>query len=345
MAIKQNKKNSSEPKIPFINEIVEGDNIDLIKKIPNNSIDLIITSPPYFQQRDYGKGTGNEKTVDEYIEQLAKLFHECVRVIKREGNIVFNIGDKYEKSSLMLIPYKFALKILERESVSLVNDITWVKANPIPRQFQRRLVSSTEPFFHFVKSKNYYYNLKSFKENKNITKTKKENTNIGQKYFDLIKKSELTDSQKKQAEKELNETIESVKKGEISGLRMKIKGMHALPFGGQQGGRLTHLLTKGFTIIKINGDSIKKDIIESPVETIKGNIHPAIYPENIISELIKLLTKEKGIVLDPFMGSGTTALAAKKLDRRFIGFEINSKYTDFTNERINAMSDDETREL
>lgn len=337
MTQEQKKKNSDlVQKTPFLNQIIHGDNIELIKQVPSNSIDLIITSPPYFQQRDYGGGIGNEKTINEYVDYLAKLFHECVRVIKEEGNIIFNIGDKYHQSSLLLTPYRFALSVLEKEPVKLVNTITWIKTNPTPRQFKRRLVNSTEPFLHFVKSNRYYYNIKMFRENNlKKTKSKKNHTNIGKTYFKLIEKSKLSDSQKEQARKELTETINLVKEGKISGLRMKIRGLHSLPFGGQEGGRLIHLRTKGFTIIKLNGDSIKKDIIESPVETIKWNIHPAIYPENVIAEFIKLLTKKDGVVLDPFMGSGTTAIVAKKLQRKYIGFEINSKYCKYAKERLN----------
>ena len=135
-------------------------------------------------------------------------------------------------------------------------------------------------------------------------------------------------------------TIDEAKSGKIESFRMKIRGMHSLPFGGQQGGRKTQILNKGFTIIKIHGNSIKRDLIESPVETIKGIQHPAVYPEYIIKELIKLLTPKNGIVLDPFMGSGTTAIASKKLGRDYVGFEINKKYCDYANERLKKMDID-----
>ena len=75
--------------------------------------------------------------------------------------MVINLGDKYVDSSLQLVPYRFAIAATEAENVRLVNAVTWVKSNPTPRQFQRRLVSSTEPFFHFVKSNNYYYDIQS----------------------------------------------------------------------------------------------------------------------------------------------------------------------------------------
>src|SRR4030042_3481035 len=146
-------------------KIIQGDNLTILKSIPKDSINLIITSPPYFKQRDYGFGIGNEKTTEEYVENLLKVFSECERILTNDGSIVFNLGDKYLESSLQLIPFRFAIEALKRFSVKLVNNITWVKLNPTPRQYQKRLVSSTEPFFHFVKSDDYYYNLAAYINN------------------------------------------------------------------------------------------------------------------------------------------------------------------------------------
>ncbi|MBI3755929.1 MAG: site-specific DNA-methyltransferase, partial [Deltaproteobacteria bacterium] len=134
----------------LLNNIMQGDNLAMLKFIPDNTINLIITSPPYFKQRDYGGGIGNEKTVEEYIDNLLKVFSECVRILKDNGSIVFNLGDKYLEGNLQLIPYRFAVEALKSFPIKLVNSITWVKSNPTPRQYQRRLVSSAEPFFHFV---------------------------------------------------------------------------------------------------------------------------------------------------------------------------------------------------
>jgi len=314
----------------FLNKIVCGDSYQLLQEIPENSIHLVITSPPYFQQRDYdGLGIGNEKRIEEYIENLLKIFNECVRITKNDGSIVFNLGDKYENSSLLMVPYKFAIEAIKENPIKLVNIITWVKLNPTPRQFKRRLVSSTEPFFHFVKNDSYYYDIDSFMSHNNLFRSKNndsEGSKIGQKYFELIEKSSLSEKEKQQAKKELLEVIQEVKGNKIESFRMKIRGIHSEPFGGQKGGRKIQLEKKGFTIIKILGNGLKKDVIESPVETIKGTKHPAIYPEYIIQELIKLLTRKDDIVLDPFIGSGTTAVAAKKLNRDYIGIDINPIY-------------------
>ncbi len=320
----------------FLNQIICGDCFELIKKVPDNSINLIITSPPYFKQRDYGAGIGNETTVDEYIELLAQLFHECVRVIKADGSIVFNIGDKYEESSLLLVPYRFALEVLRRDPVILVNNITWVKTNPTPRQFRRRLVSSTEPFFHFVKSDDYYYNMDAFLSQLNETKKKSQNngSNVGKKYFELIEGSSLAEEQKKLARHELMQVIQEVHGGQIDSFRMKIRGIHSPPFGGQEGGRQIQLRKKGFTIIRIKGDVLKRDVIETAVESIKGSGHPAIYPVSIVQEFLRLLTKKGDIVLDPFMGSGSTAEACARLERNYLGFDLNPEYCKYAAERV-----------
>ncbi len=314
--------------------IIQGDNLATLKSIPNSTINLVITSPPYFKQRDYGSGIGNEKTVDEYIDNLINVFLECVRVLSDEGSIVFNLGDKYLDGSLQLIPYSFALRALKACPVKLVNSITWVKSNPTPRQYQRRLVSSVEPFFHFVKSSEYYYNLKEYLVGNEVKIKKHNGSNIGQTYFELIENSTITLEQKKLALCELQDVIEEVKSGKIESFRMKIKGIHSEPFGGQEGGRKYQLLKKGFTIIKIKGEPLKRDVIECAVETIKGRGHPAIYPLHIIKELIKLLSKPHDVVLDPFVGSGTTAVAAKELNRKYIGIEINEDYCKLAKKRL-----------
>lgn len=326
--------------MPFWNEIVCGDSAVLLKSIPANSIDLIITSPPYFQQREYdGGGVGNEKKPDDYISALMKIFRECVRVIRPTGSIVFNVGDKYEDSSLLLMPYRFAIAATEQCGVALVNNVTWVKSNPTPRQFKRRLVSSTEPFFHFVKSQDYKYFLDEFLTPTEEPKTNGNGTgeNVGKKYFLLIEQSTLTPKQKEMARNALEEVIEEVRNGEIQGFRMKIRGIHSEPFGGQDGGRKIQLDKNGFTIIRIYGNPLKKDVITTPVESLKNCPHPAIYPVKIVDEFIKLLTQKGNVVLDPFVGSGSTAVSAFQNERVYIGFDISEEYCLYAQKRLSSV--------
>lgn len=326
-----------------LNQILQGDCLDILKEFSNDSVDLVITSPPYFQQREYGGiGIGNEETIEEYIKNLTMVFRECVRVTKATGSIVFNLGDKYLDGNLQLVPYRFAIEILKEKQVKLINEVSWIKINPTPKQHLKKLISSKEPFFIFVKSNDYYFNKDAFLEYKDkyFNGGRKGGGNdIGKKYYEMIEQSQLSPKEQSQAKRELTETISQVKEGKIESFRMKIRGLHALPYGGQAGGRLTQIENKGFTIIKIHGNSIRRDVIESTVESIKGNIHPAVYPEFVVQEFIKLLTKENDIVLDPFMGAGTTAVVAKRLKRNYIGVEIHPEYIEYAEERLAEVFD------
>jgi len=115
---------------------------------------------------------------------------------------------------------------------------------------------------------------------------------------------------------------------------MKIRGIHSEPFGGQEGGRKIQLEKQGFTVIRLHGNKLKRDVIETPVESVKGCRHPAIYPVALVEEFLKLLTCPDELVLDPFMGSGSTGVACKNLGRRYIGFEINPEYCEMAHARI-----------
>lgn len=321
------------------NITITGNSLTVLREIKNSVFDLVITSPPYFQQRDYGNGSngiGNEDTESQYIQNLLEVFTECVRTTKEDGAIVFNLGDKYINGSLSLLPYKFAIGAIET-GVFLINQLTWSKLNPTPRQEQRKLIQSTEPFFIFAKSKYYHFDLQEYLshlDGLNKIGSKQTTAKLGMKYYTLIDKSGLTESQKNHAQTELQQAITAVKKGEIDSFRMKINGVHKLAYGGQDGGRNNQIKNQGFTIIKILGNKLKRDIIESPVEATKGNLHPAVYPRYIIQEMIKLLTKKGDFILDPFLGSGTTSVVSKILERDYLGIEINPDYVKLAEERI-----------
>jgi len=146
--------------------VLLGDVVSELQRIPSNSIDLAITSPPYWGQRDYGvKGQiGLEETPDEYIEKLLVAFAELRRVLKDTGSFFLNIGDKYIGKDLQMIPYKLAIKMQENGWV-LRNIIIWHKTNAMPSSIDDRLANTYEPVFFFVKkpdnylTPDYYFNL------------------------------------------------------------------------------------------------------------------------------------------------------------------------------------------
>ena len=105
----------------------------------------------------------------------------------------------------------------------------WATSDKTPRQFQRRLVSSVEPFFHFVKSDSYFYDINAFLSEPEVTPKKANAATpaLGKKYFDLLAHSDLTPEQKSLGRMALLQVIEEVKSGDIAGFRMKIRGVHA----------------------------------------------------------------------------------------------------------------------
>jgi len=143
-----------------------GDVVRQLQRIPSNSIDLMITSPPYWGQRDYEvKGQiGLEETPDEYIKKLLSVFTELRRVLKDTGSFFLNIGDKYIGKDLQMIPYKLAIKMQENGWV-LRNIIIWHKTNAMPSPLTDRYANTYEPVFFFVKkpdnylTPDYYFNL------------------------------------------------------------------------------------------------------------------------------------------------------------------------------------------
>ena len=316
--------------------ILCGDNNEVLNTLPKKSIDLVVTSPPYFGQREYvTSGLGNEKTVDEYLDNILKAFGQILPVLKPTGNIVYNMGDKIVGGSSLLIPYRFAIKVLDELNLKLINDITWVKQNPTPHQFSRRLIASTEPFFHFTLNNDYYYDRASFQPSEPAPR-RNPTDKLGSRYRYLIESSGLTDNERVAAHRALDEVIEEVKNGVIQSFRMKIRGIHAPAYGGQDGGRKMHIERYGFTVIRISGQTIKRDVIESPVENLIGNIHPAIFPVRVIREIIRLLCPPKGQVLDPYLGSGSTMVAALLEGRSCVGIDIVQDYCDSALTRVSG---------
>ena len=122
------------------------------------SVDLVFTSPPYFQLRDYETGKdqlGNEKLVDEFIENLVKVFIECSRVMKSTASLYINIMDTIRKGVLLNVPGKLKQALMDK-GLMLVSEIVWVKNNGMPIK-GKRPQPSYEVIYHFAKTLDYKY--------------------------------------------------------------------------------------------------------------------------------------------------------------------------------------------
>lgn len=290
------------------NKIIHGDSLETIKKFPDNSIDCVIFSPPYWQLRDYHwKGQwGLEKTFGEYLENLWSLMDEIKRILKPRGTVWVNLGDSYGTQSgtskgkkylskstgnyrengsillkgkaphkcLLLLPHRFAIGCMERGWI-VRNDIIWAKPNGMPESARDRFSKKHEHIFFLVKNKKYFFDLNKIREahkEESIARTKRSWTGHREKRSALA--------------------------------NMNIARLcHPL---GKNPGDVTDFWA-------INTQSGKEK-------------HYAQYSTALIEKPILAGCPKGGIVLDPFCGTGTTGIKAIELGRKFIGIEGKKAY-------------------
>lgn len=307
-----------------LNRIIRGDALGELRKFPDESIDCLVTSPPYWALRDYGvKGQlGLEKNFQEYITKLCNTFDEVRRVLKKTGTCWVNLGDTYNNSNwagrsdkfegqpickkhqtfgrggqfnysdkcLCQIPFRFAIEMVNRGWI-LRNTIIWWKPSCMPANVKDRFTVDFEYMFFFVKNKKYWF----------------------EKQYEPLKESSLS-------------------RAKYSSYSLKTdKGIH--------GGMNLKNQLKVFEKIK-NGELVgrnKRCVWRISTRPFRG-AHFAVFPEELVEIPIKAGCPKNGLVLDPFMGSGTTAVVAKRLGRNYIGIELNPKYIEMAKRRIKAVS-------
>ena len=331
-----------------------GDSLKVLKAIPDNSIDCVITSPPYYMKRQYlGGGIGLEKTFHEYIQNLLLIINEVHRVLKPTGSFWLNIGDSYKNKQLLNIPYRVAIKMQDEQGWILRNTVIWDKIKGGMSTSKDSMGNEYEPFFHFVKKKSgYYYNADAVRKKPREAHVEKgavvSATGVsGVRYKRKIELStELTEAQKKNAYDALENVLTRISKGEISDFRMVIKGGNQRVTNGNTtnlSGRAKELQEKGFYFLFYNPKgSMITDVWQIVPEDTQGRkLHFAPYPEDLVKTPIVLTCPEDGIVLDPFTGTGTTNVVAVNLNRRSIGIDMSKEYLIAAQERCGIINSKE----
>ena len=267
--------------------IIIGNALEKLRELPSDSVQCIVTSPPYWGLRDYDnkEQLGQEDTPEKFIFNLADIFDGCKKVLRDDGTMWINVGDTYfgakggawygdnsianedtghqyrikkkappkhsylKTKDLVGIPWKFAIE-MQKRGWYLRQDIIWHKPVPMPESVNDRLQKSHEHIFLFSKKNNYY--------------------------FDAM----------------------AIAKPSIDGDRLvRLQDVWSIPTSNFQGA------------------------------------HFAVFPQKLPELCIKAGTKEGDTVLDPFMGSGTTAYVAQRLSRKWIGIELNPEYVKIIKER------------
>ena len=308
--------------MPHINTILHGDVLDKLKEIETESIQCVVTSPPYWGLRDYGSDgqLGLEETPEEYVENMVKVFREVKRVLKHDGTVWLNLGDSYSSGSggyddkymhnstsgtpsggvrksvsaskpfglptknLVGIPWRVAFA-LQADGWYLRQDIIWHKPNPMPEPVTDRCTKSHEYIFLLTKSAKYFYDNDAVREPVAESSIGRLNQNIDQQ----------VGTTRANGGKKSNGNLKAV--GDIE------KGRN------------------------------KRSVWTITTKPYK-EAHFAVFPPKIPEICIKAGSKEGDTVLDPFFGSGTTGWVAQRLGRKWIGIELNAEYIKIAEKRF-----------
>ena len=356
--------------------ILQGDCLELMKRMPTGCVDMVITSPPYFNLRDYGVNgqIGKEEDFNSYIDSLISVFDEVHRILKEDGSCWVNIDDVYCDQSLLCIPDRFKIRMTERGWICR-NEIIWHKPNAMPSSAKTRFNNDYEKMFFFTKKKKYFFQTQYEPFKSSVSKKKLGNAGVG-KYQDAEQEASVRQGMtKKRGEKlvflrknlpEQEEFISfmrsktsvdiidestDLKRSKIEHWFRKDKSGFSYP-SVEDWNKIKWLLDdwsdefklfdKRMTDVTIETDDILKNAHKGRVKRAVWSIntkpfkgyHYAAFPEELVKTPILACTTEGGIVLDPFSGSGTTAVVAKKMNRHYIGMDLNESYVDIACERL-----------
>lgn len=347
-------------------EIYQGDSLEVLKATPDCSVQCCVTSPPYWGLRDYGVDgqLGLEKTPEEYVAKMVEIFREVRRVLKADGTLWLNLGDSYAGSGrgrdadgtwnpgqggskqetnkgaiigrqvnskslsknliennaignawvkpprgykakdLIGIPWRVAFA-LQADGWYLRSDIIWNKPNPMPESVTDRPTKSHEYIFLMSKSARYYYDADAIKETAETLPNDKSHHAFGV----AGGKVDSCPKRKRESGKKWNPSM----------------GGGGTGFDGHSG----NSKADGTTYITRN----KRSVWTIATQPYKA-AHFATFPPDLIKPCVLAGSRAGDVVLDPFIGSGTTAMVAKELGRRFIGIDLNAEYIKLIMPRI-----------
>jgi len=334
----------------FTNQILLGDSLERLKDLPDKSVQAVITSPPYWALRDYGVDgqLGLENDFNEYIKKLCNIFDEVKRVLKDDGTIWVNLGDTYSGSGKgagsdgsqkeswtwtekvervclhckntfigrkfqhfcssacsgvdntkriekNLLPNKSLVQIPARFSIEMSNR-GWILRNEIIWYKPSAMPVSVKDRFTVDFEKIFFF-------------TKKPNYKFNQQFENY-----KTDS--------LNNLDNNIKYGKFGGNKYNEDNLSECSYNNSkemfkpnENGRNMR------TVWTVNNSGIKDN-------------HFAAYPQELVKRMLLASTDENDLVLDMFMRAGTTALVCRKFNRNYVGIEINPKYIELANKRL-----------
>jgi DNA modification methylase len=313
------------------NQILLGDALTTLRTLPTASIDTVITSPAYFRLRSYDvEGQlGMEPTISEWVENLLDVCDEIARVLKDTGSLWLNLGDSYSRDerygappkSLLLGPERLLMALLDHGWI-IRNRVVWAKPNPMPSSVADRLNTTWEPMFLLVRSQRPFFDLDAIRE---PHRSKRPATTASTEHL------------------KYNGGKRPSWGGPLAGsndglLQARREGRSGHPLGKNPGDVWT-IATANFS--GKHFATFPARLIERPLK--------ATCPERVCSSCGRPWQRTSaalrptctckarwrpGLVLDPFMGAGTTAVVAQRLGRDWLGIELNPDYLTLALDRI-----------
>jgi site-specific DNA-methyltransferase (cytosine-N4-specific) len=336
-------------------------------------VQCVVTSPPYWGLRDYGAAgqIGLEATPQEYVARLVKVFDLVRDLLADDGTLWLNLGDSYLSSpgqrgrddlsgalqqrnpasrgapsrtnpdlgrkNLVGIPWRVAFA-LQEAGWNLRSDIIWAKPNPMPESVKDRPTQSYEHIFLFSKSAKYFYD----------SEAAREPASYRNRYESIATFARHVNEPIRPGNPQPQHRPDRPKKGETW---RTTESQHRCPgrrdsrndFGHQERGRKHFTPRPG---IDVKGgsqgagfmdyplyDRNWRDVWTIPVQPFAG-AHFATFPEVLVRRCLIAGSRPGDLVFDPFMGSGTTAVVAEKLGRKWLGIELNPDYLEIQNRRL-----------
>jgi len=260
-----------------LNKTHIGDCMELSKQLPDDYVDLVVTSPPYADTVSYGSEV-NVFSPENYPNWILPLFDEASRFLKPTGSFILNINDRIVNGERSIYVMETIVNIVKNTDLKLFERYIWAKKNGLPTGGDKRLNDRVEYLFHFVRD------TKEFKCNMDTVRIPYAKSSIA-RYKSPNRGQKVADEN-----------------GITSFKESKMLDMN--PLGG-----------KPPTVFNFDNAGV-----------LKGSKHPAPFHPQLPEFFIKWLTDKGDVVLDPFMGGGTTAQVALEMNRNYIGFEINDTY-------------------
>lgn len=322
-------------------EIVQGDALEELRRLPTATIDTVVTSPPYFRLRDYGRQgqLGLESRVEDWSGELRAVMHQIGRVLVPSGTVWLNLGDSYSVRPSEGAPRKSLLAAPERVLLGLIEDgwivrnkLIWAKPNPIPTSVTDRLACTYEVIYLLSRHTSYHFDLDAIR----LPHRSRPKPRGGVK---------RPPTRRDGRPPWLGPNADG--DGGLDALHAR--GLAGHPLGKNPGDvwsiatsryRGAHFATYPVTLIE--------RILRAgcPERRCRRCRTPWRRPVRRLGATATRLAlrptcacqaeSEPGLVLDPFMGAGTTALAAERVGRDWLGIELNPEYIEQAMQRITA---------